>query len=172
MLRDYRRVDGHPDYIISNVGEVWSLKCGKVKLMKTNPNTQGYLQVGLCEKGKRTTHHIHALVGIHFIGLRTGSLTYDHIDTNKLNNNADNIRLATKSEQVENRNMQKNNKLGFKNISKEVNNGYEYYIIAITRNGKLVRKLFRKDKYSLEQVVEERDKILDSFAALNITDMT
>ena len=160
LYLDYRRVVGHPDYIISNIGEVWSLKFGKVKLLKSCPNTQGYLQVNLLKNGKQTAHRVHVLVGIHFVGLRTGTLTYDHIDTNKLNNSVDNIRLATKSEQAQNQKTRKTNKLGFKNINETVIHGYEYYRIKIERNGKLViNKCFNKKKYSLEHVIEERDRM-------------
>ena len=161
LYLDYRRVDGHPDYIISNIGEVWSIKFGKVKLLKPSPRCKGYLGIGLCENAKMTTYGIHVLVGIHFIGIRTGSLTYDHIDTNNQNNRADNLRLATKCEQAENRNVFKTNKLGFKYISEKVDHGNEYYTIQITRNGKkMVQKCFRKDKFSLEHVIEERDRML------------
>ena len=161
MFRDYRRVEGYEsDYIISNIGEVWSIKFGKVRLLKPAPNPKGYLHVGLCKNGKQTTHRVHVLVGIHFIGLRTGTLTYDHIDVNNQNNKADNIRLATKSEQVQNQNVRKTNKLGFKNISENVDRGRERYVIHITRNGKRVQKSFSKNKYSLENVISERDKLL------------
>ena len=164
MFRDYRRVEGYEsDYIVSNYGEVWSIKFGKVKLMKLNPDTKGYLQLDLSENGKRKSFKVHALVGIHFIGLRTGAMTYDHIDINNQNNRSDNLRLATRLEQAENRNVQKNNKLGFKNISEKVNtSGTEYYRIQITRNGKTVRKSFNKNKYSLENVVSEREKLLSA----------
>jgi len=163
MFRDYRRVEGYEsDYIISNIGEVWSLKFGKVKLLKPSLNSTGYCQVVLCKNGKHKIIKVHVLVGIHFIGLRTGTLTYDHKDINNQNNRADNIRLATKSEQVQNQNLRKDNKLGFKNISEKVDRGCEYYRIQIIRNGKRVEKLFNKKKYSLEHVVEERDKILRS----------
>ena len=160
LYLDYRRVEGHPDYIISNIGEVWSIKFGKVKLLKQSPVSGGYLGIGLCENGKQTTHRVHVLVGIHFVGLRTGTLTYDHIDTNNQNNRADNLRLATRLEQAENKNVFKTNKLGFKHINEKVMHGYEYYIITITRNGKRFQKYFNKNKYSLENVVEERDRML------------
>ena len=162
MFRDYRRVEGYEsDYIISNIGEVWSIKFGKVKLLKACPNNKGYLQIVLCKNGKTTTHKIHILVGQAFIGLRTGTLTYDHKDINNQNNRADNIRLATKSEQAQNRKLQKNNKTGIKHITECVKNGYEYYKICITRNGKRVQKYFNKDKYSFEYVLEERDRWLE-----------
>ena len=165
LYRDYRKVQGQDDYIISNYGEVWSLKMGKVRLLKPTPDTEGYLKIGLCGNGKRTTRRIHVLVGIAFVGLRTGALTYDHMDTNNQNNRSDNLRLATRSEQIINQNLRKDNKLGFKNIYERVNkSGNEYYIISIARNGKRVCKLFRKDKYSLEQVIIIRDKMLLSHA--------
>jgi len=165
MFRDYRRVEGYEsDYIISNYGELWSIKFGKVRLLKPSPDSQGYLIVGLYKNGKSKTHFAHALVGIHFIGLRTGTLTYDHINRNNQNNRSDNIRLATKSEQAQNQKLRKTNKLGFKNICECVRgkSGTEYYQINIERNDKKVQKRFRKDKYSLEFVVLERDKMLEN----------
>jgi len=165
MYRDYRRVEGHEsDYIISNIGEVWSLKLGKVKLLKTCPNAKGYLTVGLCKNGKKRTRAIHALVGEAFIGLRTGEMTYDHIDRNNQNNRADNIRLATKSEQQINQKTRKDNKLGLKNIYEGVyRSGFEYYNIEIGRNGKkVVNKYFIKKKYSLDYVVSERNRLLEN----------
>ena len=74
--------------------------------------SNGYLQLGLLKNGKRKTSKVHVLVGEAFIGLRTGEMTYDHIDRNNQNNRSDNLRLATKSEQGQNRNLLKNNKLG------------------------------------------------------------
>ena len=163
MFRDYRRVQGYEsDYVISNYGEVWSLKWGKVKLLKPNPDSKGYLIVVLCKNAKRTTHRVHVLVGIHFVGLRINGLTYDHKDINNQNNRADNLRLATRLEQSENQNLRKDNKLGFRNICEIVKSGNKYYIIHITRNGKTVRKYFSKKKYSLEFVVLERDKMLEN----------
>ena len=164
MFRDYRKVEGYEDYIISNIGEVFSLKLGTVKLLKPAPNHQGYLQVILCKNGKRTGHRVHILVGEAFIGLRTGTLTYDHKDINNQNNRADNLRLATGSEQIQNQNVRKNNKLGLKNITEWVKkSGTEYYIIKAKRNGKyVINKSFRKDKYSLEEVIIIRDKMLEN----------
>tara|TARA_R110001606_G_scaffold334148_1_gene482010 strand:- start:10 stop:516 length:507 start_codon:yes stop_codon:yes gene_type:complete len=162
LYRDYRFVEGFDNnYIISNFGEVWSLWFGKVRLLKPSPNNNGYLQLDLCANGKRASRKIHVLVGEAFVGLRTGSLTYDHKDNNNQNNRSDNIRLATKSEQSENQKLRKTNKLGIKHICETVNkSGNEYYQIKIKRNGKRVHKYFRKDKYSLEQVISEKDKIL------------
>ena len=100
LYRDYRRIPGYEHYVISNYGEVFSLKRkGVIKTiqLKSFPNPDGYLLVCLSKDGKVKTTRIHVLVGKAFVGERTGELTFDHIDRDKTNNSADNIRLATKS---------------------------------------------------------------------------
>jgi len=160
MFRDYRYVDGFPGYIVSNFGEVFSTKRKKVIQLKGTVDTFGYLRVTLSKNKKQNIHKIHALVGNAFIGLRTGGLTFDHIDINKLNNRADNIRLATKSEQSIHRRMPKNNKTGEKHISQIK----KYYKLEITRNKKtIVHSNFRIDKYKIEDVVKIRDDILAKY---------
>ena len=160
MFRDYRYVENYLGYIISNFGEVFSTKRGNVKQLKSKLYNKGYLMLTLSKNNKKTTHSIHALVGNAFIGLRTGGLTFDHIDINKLNNRADNIRLATKSEQSIHRGMPKNNKTGEKHISQIK----KYYKLEITRNKKtIVHSNFRIDKYKIEDVVKIRDDILAKY---------
>jgi hypothetical protein len=159
MFRDYRYIENFPGYIISNFGEVFSIKGKKVRQLKTRLRN-GYLAIGLSNNGKQISHNIHALVGNAFIGLRTGELTFDHIDRVKLNNRADNIRLATKAEQNDNRAMHKSNTSGFENIHDFIDKryGYEYYRLQIERNKKtLIRQCYKKSDYTIEDVVKIRD---------------
>ena len=161
MFIDYRRVEDYPDYIISNTGIVYSTKRGKVIELKPGNDKDCYKLITLCKDGKQKTFRIHTLVGNAFVGKREGGMTYDHIDRNKSNNRADNIRLATKSEQGINKNMHKNNKIGEKNIHNAVKGGYEYFCIQIRRNKKRVfLKLLNKKKYTLEDVIKVRDDFL------------
>ena len=164
MLLDYRRVEGFPDYIISNNGIVWSTKYGKVIERKTDFSPNGYKQVSLCKDGKQKTVTVHALVGIHFVGPRIGELTYDHWpDRTKTNNRANNIRLATKSEQSENQKTRKTNKLGEKNICTYIDKkgGREYYVVKFKHNSKIIfRKQLNKKKYTLEDAIKVRDDFL------------
>jgi len=164
MILEYRKINGYPDYIISNNGIVWSTKYGKVREMKPSLGKNGYKKVALCKDGIHKTMRIHVLVGIHFVGPRIGELTYDHYpDTTKTNNRADNIRLATKSQQAINQKLRITNKLGEKNISTYVDkkNGRQYYEVQIKRNKKVVfRKLLNKKKYTLEDAVKLRDDFL------------
>ena len=155
----FKDVEGYEGrYSVSN-GRVYS-HIGKGRFLKPYTDKKnGYLQVGLCKNGKLKTNRIHILVGNAFVGKRKDEMTFDHIDRNKLNNKACNLRLATKSEQVINRNILKNNKLGEKNICIDKN---KYYFINIKRNGK---KMFYKrlhiDKFSLDDAVKIRDEFLN-----------
>jgi len=146
-------------YAISNMGRVYS-HINDI-IMKGTPDKKGYLQVDLHKDGSRKTICIHILVGNAFIGERTNELPeFDHKDINNQNNRADNIRLVTKSQQQLNKNIQINNKSGYKNISIRGNR----YIIQIRRNTKIVfDKSYLKKDYTLEQVVEERNRFLEDY---------
>ena len=86
MYIDYRYIDGYDeDYIISNYGDIISLKRKKPRLLKPNI-TQHYKKLDLCKNGKTKTWAVHVLVGNAFIGKRINGLTFDHIDRVKTNN--------------------------------------------------------------------------------------
>ncbi len=163
MILDYRRVKEFPDYIISNYGIIWSIKFGKVRELKQSLDIHGYNHVVLYKDGFQKTLKIHALVGNAFIGLRTGEMTFDHIDRIKTNNRADNIRLATKSEQSVNQKINKRNKFGEKNVCSWIDKrtGYEYFRIAIYRNKKTAfEKHLNKKNYTIEDAIKVRDDFL------------
>ena len=164
LYRDYRYVDGYSGYIVSNFGEIFSTKGKKVIQLKACLRNDGYLNVILCENCKARNYAIHVLVGNAFIGLRTGEFTFDHIDRIRTNNRADNIQLATKSEQSENRGIQKNNKSGFENITNYNHNGNEYYKLQIDRKKKsLIRQCYKKTDYNIEDVAKIRDDVLAKY---------
>ena len=159
----YKWVKGYEGlYIVNNYGSVISLCKKKPKIMNQPANSSGYLQISLCKKNyPKKSIKVHVLVGNTFIGERIDDLTFDHIDRVRGNNRADNLRLATQQEQAVNRGLRKDNKLGVKNIRKVVHSGKEYYRIQINRNGEtVVDRSLRTDKYTLEQIIQERDKEL------------
>jgi len=88
-------------YEVSNLGQVRSIyKKTKIeKILKGNLNNNGYLQVKIVRK-KILIHH---LVAYAFLGSRPEGLQIDHIDRNKLNNKADNLRYCTRFENIKNR---------------------------------------------------------------------
>ena len=165
MFVDYRRIEEYPGYIISNYGKVYSLKGfnGREMIPCGKNSSNGYLRVNLSNNGIVKTVRIHTLVGNAFIGSRTGELTFDHIDRNILNNRADNLRLATKTEQQVNQKVNIRNKLGEKCIGSKTDrrNGNEFYRIGIRRNYKIIfEKLLNKKDFSLEDAVKIRDEFL------------
>lgn len=89
----------------------------------------------------------------------------DHIDMDKTNNSKENLRIVNDSQNNMNRITQKNNlSTGHKNISilrQTKYNCNEYYLLTIRSNDKkYYRRYFRTDKYTLQEVIEIRNKKL------------
>jgi len=87
-------------YEVSNLGRVKSIvKKTKIEnILKGVPDSHGYLRVKIVRKIL-----IHHLVAYAFLGPRPEGLQIDHIDRNKLNNKADNLRYCTRSKNIKNR---------------------------------------------------------------------
>ena len=166
LYRDYRRVEGFEDYIVSNYGEVFSTRHSRVRELKNQPSGKhGYFNVTLYNNKIKCTRMVHILVGNAFVGKRQNKMEFDHIDRNPVNNCADNLRLATRSEQNINVGVSKNNKLREKNICSYTKNEHHYWIIQIERNYKTVfRRQMSKNKYSLNDAIKVRDDFLTSSA--------
>ncbi len=87
---------GFENYKIHRNGDVENVKTNKI--LKAFTNNMGYLNVGLCKDGKVTNMRIHRLIALHFIPNLDNKKCIDHIDRNKQNNNIDNLRWVTCSE--------------------------------------------------------------------------
>lgn len=94
-------------YEVSNTGEVKALE----RLVENNGSPQHkhekilkqggtgrYKMVSLCKDGKVYPRTVHRLVAEAFIPNPDNKPNVDHIDTNPLNNNVDNLRWVTQSE--------------------------------------------------------------------------
>ena len=105
----FKDIKGCPGYQISNQGRVWSSK--RNRYLALTPNNTGYLQVKIiAANGKRKNELVHRLVALHFIDNPEGKPEVDHIDRDKTNNNAENLRWATRSENNLNKNPYKHKK--------------------------------------------------------------
>lgn len=78
-----------------------------------SPNKAGYWFV--CLLGKQ--YLVHRLIWTIVNGAIPDGIEVDHRDTDVANNDISNLRLATKQEQMRNRNLHKNNKSGVKGVS-------------------------------------------------------
>jgi hypothetical protein len=110
-------------YAISNLGRVKNIKTNKI--LKCFLSNKGYQIVSLYTNNKiKKSFNIHILMGKTFLHKENENLEIDHIDRNKLNNNLENLRYVSHSENQKNRGfwVRKKNKLGEHHIS--YHNGY------------------------------------------------
>ena len=72
-----------------------------------------------CVRVNGMLYRAHRIVYFLAFGVDPGDKEIDHIDGNGLNNNPSNLRLATKSENMQNRGAYRNNTSGFKGVSQD-----------------------------------------------------
>ena len=142
-------IKGCPNYKFNlNTNEVYGLKCQEYLINTLNP--YGYYYVGLMINGKCTTIRLHRLVYQYNNPNEDITLfQIDHIDHNRTNNNIENLRAATHSENMRNISIQQNNTSGYKNITIRGN----LYVVQITKN----RKTYRKSFTNLSDAILHRD---------------
>lgn len=85
----WKPVIGHPMYLVSDFGRVWSLKTNM--LMKANIDDKGYETLRPDSKHRK----LHHLVLEAFIGLRPAGHECGHLDGNPANNRLSNLQWIT-----------------------------------------------------------------------------
>lgn len=90
-------------YEVSNLGRVQSLnyrRTKQVRCLSATYNAKGYLQVLLCNNGKKQTRTVHLIVAESFLNhTRCGmKLVVDHINDVRNDNRLENLRIITNRE--------------------------------------------------------------------------
>ena len=116
MVEEWKVIDGYNNnYSISNKGNVKNNNTERI--LKQTINTNGYNILCLCVNGKRKIVKIHRLVALIFIPNPENKPHVDHINNNTLDNNVNNLRWATRSENQHNQKLSKANTSGVKGVS-------------------------------------------------------
>lgn len=89
----WKTIEDYPDYMISNLGNVKSLKYGKEKILKQKLKI--YYYVHLSSNGKSKYYAVHRLVATAFLPNPNNYSCVNHKDENKQNNKVDNLEWCT-----------------------------------------------------------------------------
>lgn len=91
---EWKEIPGFPSYFVSNLGKIRG-KTGL--LLSKSDDGYGYQRVGLRRKGFRKTTYakVHRLVALAFIANPENKKTVEHIDSDRKNNNVNNLKWAT-----------------------------------------------------------------------------
>lgn len=99
-MESWKTIANYPDYEISNLGRVKSLKFKREKILKQTVDNTGYPTVCLYISGFSKKIDVHKLVAIAFLNhVPDGyKLVVNHKDFNKENNNVKNLEIVTNRE--------------------------------------------------------------------------
>lgn len=107
-MEEYKTVNikKYDNYEVSNFGNIRNKLTGRI--LKKHLSPLGYYIVSLSNKQK-TTYLVHILVAKTFLENTENKERIDHINGDKTNNNINNLRFATASENSQNQKIRKNN---------------------------------------------------------------
>lgn len=120
----FKKIPEFPNYLVSNLGRVCSIRNGIREFKKLRPcsGREEYLNVTLWDKGIKKKICIHNLVAKIFIGEVPDGYIVDHIDNNPSHNYVTNLQIITLKE-----NTQKAAKHSYNmTIASKVKGGFKY----------------------------------------------
>lgn len=100
ITETWKQLEDFPNYMISNTGRFKNTKTKKE--IKRHLSNTGYYVCSMSNKGKVSSSNIHTLVAKAFVENPNPELYTEvhHIDGDKLNNNADNLKWVTRQENL------------------------------------------------------------------------
>jgi len=166
MKEVWKPIDGYEGlYEISNLGRVRSLEFRngvvsqrRVRQLTPTDNGHGYKIIGLRCNGKKKNHYVHRLVAQAFVPNPNNLPVIDHIDHDRANNSATNLRWITQGD-----NVRYSRSLMCKPRQKPMTNTGERYISRQKKDGMYRLTIGRKQigvYDTIEEAVEVRNEIL------------
>ena len=153
MSEEYIDIKGYEGlYKINKNGDVFSVK--KNKILKLRSDKDGYYKVGLYKECKEKLFFLHRLIALNFIENPENLPVVDHIDRNKTNNNIENLRWSTYSDNS------KNVKIKgyiFKEIIKYKEKEYIYYQVHVRKKHLKRFKTYDEASEFLKKYLEENE---------------
>ena len=134
MEEEFRTCIENNKYSVSNLGRLRNNETNKI--LKGSKNSEGYMAFDYTIEGTRYCKKIHRLVAMAFVPNPDDKEFVDHIDNNRTNNNAYNLRWCTSSENQHNRSINTNNTSGHKGIHFRKDN--KNWRARITHNGRKI----------------------------------
>jgi hypothetical protein len=151
MEEEFRTCIENNNYSVSNFGRLRNNKTNKI--LKGSKNSDGYMIFDYTLDGIRHFKLIHRLVALAFIPNPDEKPFIDHIDNNKTNNNAYNLRWCTSNENQQNIGLKSNNTSGHKGVFYRKDS--KKWRATISHNGKIINLGSFKTK---EEAMYERKK--------------
>ena len=100
MIEEWKRIDGFKkDYYVSSLGRI---RNSKNQILKPH-RWYEYLEIQLCENGKKKHYKVHRLVAEAFIPNPEHKPQINHIDGLTMHNEVSNLEWVTNAENIEHR---------------------------------------------------------------------
>lgn len=157
----FKPIPNFTSYLMDRNCNIYSFK--SKKFLTSSPFANGYKMVYLfSDNGTRKNNYLHRLVASTWIENPLNLPVIDHIDRNKQNNNINNLRWSTYSGNRINSGKNSNNKTGYKHIIEETYSDTKTrYRIHIKSKGLKIYTSYDKDSHTLQDIVDERNRLLN-----------
>ncbi len=132
------------DYAADEEGNIWSLKCGKIKKLRLALSRYGYLRVLLCGHSGHKFVAVHRMVLLAFRGEGLPGQECRHIDGNRVNNRISNLAWGTKKENCADRVIHGTAPIGSRNGNCKLNDSDVLEIISLLKSGNSLASIGRK----------------------------
>ncbi len=160
----WKSVNGYANYEVSCFGRVRNATTERI--LKPIINSTGYLQLSLFKDGKGKKHKIHKLVSQEFLDNPLNLQCVDHIDGTRTNNNLDNLRFCSLSQNQGNRKKQNSSSI-YKGVCWAKSREKWYAQIQIEGRKKNLG-YFSNEKDAAAKYNEAAKEHFKEFAKLNI----